>query len=88
MALILGSLSCVRGGHAVIHHCPKLITFTAQVLPRLALALAFAIGLASARPQFSDPLLDAPGARDEFHPATHLVVEVPAVPKLGFPKVY
>ena len=57
-------------------------------MPRLALALAaFSIGLASARPQFSDPLLDPAGARDEFHPATHLVVEVPAVPKLGFPKV-
>ena len=53
-------------------------------MPRLTLALAaFAIGLASAHPQFSaDPLLDPVGARDEFHPATHLVVEVPAVPKV------
>lgn len=62
-----------------------------QVLPRLALMLAVAaVGMSSARPQFSDPLfsdplLDPLGAREEFHPATHLVVEVPAVPQLGFP---
>ena len=57
-----------------------------KVLPRLTLVLAAAaVSMSSARPQFPDPLLDPLGARDEFHPATHLVVEVPAVPQLGFP---
>ena len=57
-----------------------------QVLPHLALVLAaFAVSMSSARPQFPDPLLDPLGAREEFHPATHLIVEVPAVPQLGFP---
>ena len=60
-----------------------------QALPRLTLVMA-TVGMSSARPQFSDPvfsdpLIDPVGAREEFHPATHLVVEVPAVPGLGFP---
>ena len=53
-------------------------------LLQVLLSLLLVVCMAAARPQLPDPLLGS-GARDEYHPATHLVVEVPAVPQLGFP---